>query len=237
MARTPVLLPHPTRKSTNDGGASIAATLPRRHLASPRPTSPPPRLAATPLHLHYTGLMATPQFILDLREHIGNAPLWVPGCTGVVVRNPGNLPGNSVPDPDDPDVDIPQNTPDEPEILIVRRADNGTWTPVTGIIDPGEEPAAAIVREVKEEADVVAAPIRLLSTEVVGPTRYANGDVATYLDVAFALEWVSGEPRPADGENTEAAFVPVSELPPMNARFEAVIARALSDDCAAWFRS
>ena len=31
--------------------------------------------------------------------------------------------------------------------LTVRRADDGAWTPVTGIIDPGEEPAIAAVRE------------------------------------------------------------------------------------------
>ena len=157
--------------------------------------------------------MAIPEFIIDLRAHIGHQPLWVPGCTGVVVRE-----GTS-----------------EPEILVVRRADNGTWTPVTGIVDPGEEPATACVREIAEEAGVVATPTRLLSVEVVGPVTYANGDVATYLDTAFRLEWVSGDPYPADGENTEAHFVPVSELPPMNARFERVIARALSDVVVAWF--
>ena len=61
--------------------------------------------------------MTTPQFILDLREHIGHAPLWVPGCTAVVLR-PG--PGDA-----------------EVEVLVVRRADTRAWTPVTGIVDPG----------------------------------------------------------------------------------------------------
>lgn len=141
----------------------------------------------------------------------------MPGCTAVVVRARAETKDAS------------------PEILCVRRVDNGAWTPVTGIVDPGEEPAVACQREVMEEAAVVAVPRRLVSVEVVGPVRYANGDVTTFLDTAFLLEWVSGEPRPADGENTDARFVPADSLPPMNARFTRVIARALSDEQAAHF--
>lgn len=160
--------------------------------------------------------MTTPDFVLDLRSHVGNMPLWMPGCTAVVVRR--------------------AESPSSPaEVLVVRRADNGRWTPVTGIVDPGEEPAVACVREVREEADVVAVPRRLVSVEVVGPVTYANGDVSTFLDTAFLLEWVSGDPRPADGENTEARFVPLGDLPPMNERFTRVIARALSDESEAHF--
>jgi ADP-ribose pyrophosphatase len=161
--------------------------------------------------------MTTPQFILDLREHIGHAPLWVPGCTAVVLRR-------SVGDA-------------EPEVLVVRRSDTHAWTPVTGIVDPGEAPAVAAAREVLEEADVVATPRRLISVDVVGPVVYDNGDVSSYLDTAFAMDWVSGEPRPADGENTDAHFVPASQLPPMNERFRRVIARALTDEVAAAFEA
>lgn len=161
--------------------------------------------------------MTTPQFILDLREHIGHSPLWVPGCTAVVLRA--------------------HEGEEETEVLVVRRSDTGAWTPVTGIVDPGEAPATAAVREVLEEADVVASPRRLVSVDVVGPVVYDNGDVSSYLDTAFSLDWVSGEPRPADGENTEARFVRVSQLPPMNERFRRVIARALSDEVAAAFEA
>ena len=37
--------------------------------------------------------------------------------------------------------------PARTHLLVVRRADDGRWTPVTGIVDPGEEPAIAAVRE------------------------------------------------------------------------------------------
>ena len=163
--------------------------------------------------------MATPDFVLELRRHVGNAPLWMPGTTVVILRPAAGC--------------APINwerpiAPQAVEMLCVRRSDNGAWTPVTGIVDPGEEPAITAAREAAEEADVVIEVRRLLSVEVVGPVTYANGDVTTYLDVAFVAEWVSGEPRPADGENSDTVFFRADQLPPMNARFERAVAKALS---------
>lgn len=163
--------------------------------------------------------MATPDFVLELRRHIGHAPLWMPGTTVVIMR-----PASGVA-PIDWQSTI---SPESVEILCVCRSDNGAWTPVTGIVDPGEEPALAAAREAKEEADVVIDVRRLLSVEVVGPITYDNGDVTTYLDVAFAAEWVSGQPRPADGENTETSFFRADQLPAMNERFTRAVAKALS---------
>ena len=170
--------------------------------------------------------MATPDFVLELRRHVGNAPLWMPGTTVVILRPaPGCAP-------------IDWAEPIAPEIvdmLCVRRSDNGAWTPVTGIVDPGEEPAVTAAREAAEEAAVDIEVRRLLSVEVVGPVTYDNGDVTTYLDVAFVGEWVGGEPRPADGENSEAAFFRADQLPPMNDRFLRAVAKALSAEAAADF--
>ena len=76
--------------------------------------------------------MAIPDFIVQLREKVGHAPLWFPGVTAIVIR------------------DVPPNAPMYalPEVLLVRRSDNGEWTPVTGIIDPDEQPHDAAVRDV-----------------------------------------------------------------------------------------
>lgn len=156
--------------------------------------------------------MATPDFVLELRRHVGHAPLWMPGTTVVILRP---APGQVAINWERP------IAPEAVEILCVRRSDNGAWTPVTGIVDPGEEPAIAAAREALEEADVRIEVRRLLSVEVVGP-------VTTYLDVAFAAEWVSGEPSPADGENSETAFFRGDQLPPMNDRFRRAVAKALS---------
>ncbi|MGW2217585.1 NUDIX domain-containing protein, partial [Nonomuraea sp. NPDC001684] len=72
--------------------------------------------------------MPTPEFVLALREKIGTEPLWLSGVTAVVLH--------------------------EDQVLLVRRSDTGAWTPVTGIIDPGEQPADAALREVAEETGV-----------------------------------------------------------------------------------
>ena len=151
--------------------------------------------------------MATPDFVLDLRTKIGHDLLWLPGVTAVVLR------------------DTP---PRGREVLLVKRADTGAWTPVTGIIDPGEQPAVAGARETLEEADIVAAPEALTSVRAVPPMQYANGDRSQYLDLTFRFRYVSGEPHPADGENTDAAWFAVDAMPQMSKDMAGRIASALA---------
>ena len=145
--------------------------------------------------------MATPDFVLALRDRIGHMPLWLSGVTAVVLR--------------------------DDEVLLVKRSDNGAWTPVTGIIDPGEQPAVAARREVLEEAAVEVEVQRLASVNVTAPMVYPNGDEAQYLDLTFLCRWVSGEPFPEDGENTEAAWFSRDALPPMAEVISDRIASAL----------
>jgi 8-oxo-dGTP pyrophosphatase MutT (NUDIX family) len=157
----------------------------------------------------YSATMTTPDFVLALREKIGTAPLWLSGVTAVVVRGA--------------------------DVLLVRRSDNGEWTPVTGIIDPGEEPAIAAVREVEEEAAVIATAQRLVWVRVTEPTIYPNGDQSQYLDLVFRLDWVSGEPHPADGENTEAGWFALADLPPMSDDMRARVQAAVDNEPEARF--
>lgn len=72
--------------------------------------------------------MPTPEFVQRLRRKIGTDLLWLAGATAVVF--------------------------DGQAVLLVKRADNGQWTPVTGIVDPGEHPAQTAAREVLEETGV-----------------------------------------------------------------------------------
>jgi ADP-ribose pyrophosphatase YjhB (NUDIX family) len=153
--------------------------------------------------------MATPDFVLSLREKIGTAPLWLAGVTAVVVRGD--------------------------ETLLVRRADTGAWTPVTGIVDPGEHPADAAVRETLEEADLHVVPERLAAIGVTGEVVYPNGDRAQYLDHTFVMRYVSGDPSPADGENTEARWFRLDDLPTMGADMLGRLDAALSGEQAARF--
>src|SRR3954453_13802215 len=122
--------------------------------------------------------MPIPDFILEIRDLIGHHPLWLPGVTAVVRR--------------------------DDELLLVQRSDNGAWTPVTGIPEPGEEPAAAVLREVLEETGVTARVDRLASTWVHGPITHANGDLATYLDLTFTCTCLDGAPPVPDARPREA---------------------------------
>ncbi|GAA4265789.1 NUDIX domain-containing protein [Frondihabitans peucedani] len=153
--------------------------------------------------------MAVPDFVLALRSRIGTDPLWLSGVTACVV--------------------------DDGRVLLVKRADNGRWTPVTGIIDPGENPATAAAREVLEEADVVATPTRLAMVDVTDLVVYENGDQTRYLDLTFLCDYVSGDPFPADGENTEARWFPLDGLPEMTPDMLARLNAALADEPAARF--
>ena len=154
--------------------------------------------------------MATPEFILDLRAKIGHAPLWLTGVTAVVLC--------------------------KSQVLLVRRADTGEWSPITGIVDPGEEPADAAAREVYEEADVRAVPEQLTLVHVIAPVVYANGDEAQYLDLVFRFRWVSGTPFPADGENLSARWFDLDELPEMSADYLARVESALDFDDVTTFK-
>lgn len=105
--------------------------------------------------------MPIPDFILHLRAKIGTDPLWLPAATAVVLKGD--------------------------EMLLVQRADNGAWTPVTGIVDPGEHPARTAAREVLEEAGVRCEVEALVWVSVTDPVVYSNGDQAQYLDHTFPL--------------------------------------------------
>ena len=151
--------------------------------------------------------MPIPEFIVELRRHIGHAPLWLPGCTAVVLR----------------DLDGLRN------VLLARRSDTGEWAPITGIVDPGEHPHVAAVREVAEEAGVTAEVERLVWVRALDLHTHVNGDQSYYLDHTFRLRWVSGEPLVGDDESLEVGWFPVEALPPMSERMISSIAAVMDD--------
>jgi 8-oxo-dGTP pyrophosphatase MutT (NUDIX family) len=123
----------------------------------------------------------------------------------------------------------------EGRILLGQRSDNGRWALVGGIVDPGESPADAVVREVFEETAVVVEPIRVTGVYHSPVITYPNGGRSQYVVIAFACRHVSGEPRVNDDESLDVGFFALDELPELSPPFLARIDHALRDDPSAWF--
>lgn len=138
--------------------------------------------------------MPIPEFIVDLRTKVGTDLLWLTGITAVVVRELDGI----------------------EEVLLVQRSDDLRWTPVNGIVDPGELPQRAAVREVFEEAGLVVEIERLVWVSVTGVVTYANGDRTQYLDHTFRCRWVEGDPVHDGDEVLSARWCRVDDLPELD---------------------
>ena len=153
--------------------------------------------------------MPTPAYILELRRSHGQGLLLLPGVCGVVVRD---------------DLE-----PGRRHVLLVRRSDDGTWSLPAGIVEPGEQPATTVERELLEETRVVAVVERLAWLVADPPLVYPNGDRCQYLTSVFRCRYASGEAGVGDEESTEVRWVDLDELPPLDARQHERIAAALED--------
>ncbi|MBO0896376.1 MULTISPECIES: NUDIX hydrolase [Arthrobacter] len=149
--------------------------------------------------------MPTPDFVLSLREKIGHELLWLPGITGVVLN-------------------------EDRQVLLVRRTDNGRWTLVTGMLEPGEEPAAGTLREVHEETGVTAEIEHLIHVGSHGPITFPNGDQCTFLNVGFRCRYVSGQARVNDDESTDVGWFDLDNLPELSERHLMLLDLALEAD-------
>ena len=157
--------------------------------------------------------MPIPEFIVETRKKIGTDLMWIPAVSAIVLRDSTD--------------DSPWAVP---EVLLVQRADNGAWTPVTGICDPGEEPHDAAVREVREETGLDVTPAALLGAGAIGPIVHANGDNASYMSVAIRLEATdpSAVPFVADDESSDVGWFSIAHMPVTDPKWRLVIADAIA---------
>jgi 8-oxo-dGTP pyrophosphatase MutT (NUDIX family) len=131
--------------------------------------------------------MPTPDFVADLRAGVGHGLLWLSTAAGVVLDDDGS-------------------------VLLGRRADSGAWALPGGIIEPGEEPADAAVREIFEETGVVTVPEVLAAVTVSGLITYQNGDVVRYLELLFRCRPRGGYARVNDTESVEVGWHSLTAL-------------------------
>ena len=154
--------------------------------------------------------MTTPDFIRDLRASAGHQLLWLPGVTAVVFD-------------------------DEGRVLLGRRSDNGRWSLVGGITEPGEQPAACAMREVEEETAVQCVVERLVLVQALKPVTYDNGDVCQFMDITFRCRAVGGEARVNDDESLEVGWFEVDALPDIKEFGQTRVKQAMSD-APTWFQ-
>lgn len=123
---------------------------------------------------------------------------------------------------------------DAGRVLLGRRADNGRWSLVGGIAEPGEQPADTAVREVYEETAVVCVPEHVVLVQMLKPITYPNGDVCQFQDITFRCRATGGEARVNDHESLEVAWFAMDALPSLEGFALDRIDRALNG-ASTWF--
>lgn len=126
-------------------------------------------------------------YVRAMRDRIGHDLLMLPGVTAVIR--------------------------DGERFLLARSAGTDEWSLIGGGVEPGEEPADAVAREVREE---LGAGIRI--TGIVGAyggeslvVEYPNGDRVAYVTTAYACEVVD-KVEPDGEEIVEVGWFTASEI-------------------------
>jgi 8-oxo-dGTP diphosphatase len=152
--------------------------------------------------------MPVSPYIARLRAYVGHDLLLLPGVSAVVRNDAG-------------------------QVLLARRSDDGRWSVPAGLIDPGEQPADAAVREVYEETGV-RVTVERVGGVATHPVVYPNGDVCEYLNVWFRCRAVGGVPRGDGDETTEAGWFDPDGLPELHGWSRLRIETTLAEDRPAW---
>ncbi|MFH0873290.1 MAG: NUDIX hydrolase [Candidatus Komeilibacteria bacterium] len=99
------------------------------------------------------------------------------------------------------------------QVLLARRAkepDKGTWGPPGGFVDWGEDPVAAIKREIREEMHVEFTPLKLLTAV---HSWYHFGGLKTSVLLLAYRGTIEGDIK-ADDDVDALEWFPLDNLPP-----------------------
>ena len=134
--------------------------------------------------------MAMSRYYKSLRSAVGHDLLMVPAVAAVITDPRG--------------------------CILFQQDRRGAWSLPAGAIEPGEAPAHAVVREVREETGLVVEPQQVLG--VFGGADgfryvYPSGDTVEYLAVVFACTVVGGTLGGRDDETARLSYFSTDDLP------------------------
>ena len=132
-------------------------------------------------------------YVASLRSRIGTDFLLLPGVTAVI-RDGQNF-------------------------LLARHRHSGLWSLIGGGVEPGEEPAESLAREVLEETGARVRIRGIVGVYAGEPmmVTYPNGDKVGYVTTAYDCEFTSD--AAADGDELlEIAWFPRDAIPALPRR-------------------
>ncbi|MGZ3331631.1 MAG: NUDIX hydrolase [Gemmatimonadaceae bacterium] len=99
------------------------------------------------------------------------------------------------------------------EVVIVAVGGQNRWQLPKGLVDPGENPEIAAVREAREEGGVSSEVVQLIETIEYWYAGLDNGiRVRFHKRVHFyLLRYISGDTKEHDWEVNEARWVPIDD--------------------------
>ncbi|EMH3444002.1 NUDIX domain-containing protein [Vibrio harveyi] len=133
--------------------------------------------------------MSASHYLKELRSKVGNQVLMIPGVA-VVILNQNNQ-------------------------LLLQKKSDGSWSLPAGMIEPGESPSQAVIREVREETGLAVEVERVLGVfggEGFGFT-YPNGDQVEYTVIMFKCQQTGQFAEDLDEETIELAWFSRSDMP------------------------
>lgn len=137
--------------------------------------------------------MPRSDYVASIRARIGDDLLLLPGVTAVIR--------------------------DGEDFLLARHSHSGLWSLIGGAVEPGEEPADAVVREVLEETGA-----RVHVEGIVGAyggrpmmVEYPNGDRVAYVTTAYECRLID-EPHPDMDELLELGWFSRDAIPTLQRR-------------------
>ena len=104
------------------------------------------------------------------------------------------------------------------EVLLQQRGDTGRWGFPGGALELGETPEMAAIREAREETGLEVEVGDLIGLYTDCDMKYASGDQAQSIMIAYELKAVGGALRCDDDETLELRYFPLDQMPPLFCR-------------------